>query len=130
LLDKVLVAISAVAPPTRIADPAVAAAASVRASTGPVVLVATHVPVTTPVALISAVFVAGLRDELAEGVFGTFLEAPVGSVGVAVLDPRSRRFGLSAVRIASLGEGSLVRSLLLLVAWSAYKGSRDKPGED
>ncbi|MDQ4127266.1 MAG: hypothetical protein M3151_04850 [Actinomycetota bacterium] len=130
MLDKVLVAIPSVDPSTRVPISVVAARTPVGTSIVPVVVVATRVPVTAPVAWISAFFVAVLRDELAEGVFGAFVEAPIGSVGVAVLDPGSRRFGRSAIRIAPLCEGSLARSLLLLFAGSAYKGSRDDPGED
>jgi hypothetical protein len=125
LLDKVLVVASTVTAPTRVAVPAVGAPASVGAPTVPIV------PVAALVILPAAVFFAGLRDELAKGIFGTFIEASVGGVGVAVLDPWSGRFGFSAIRVFSLGEGSLVRGLLLLlVAGATYKGSRDEPGED
>jgi hypothetical protein len=63
----------------------------------------------------AAVFFASLWDELAEGVFGTFVVTSVGSVGVAILDPGGRCLSICAVRIVSLGEGRLVRGLLLLL---------------
>jgi hypothetical protein len=123
LVDKVLVVASAATIPIRATIPTVAAPASVSTSTVPVTVAARA---TLP----AAVFFASLWDELAEGVFGTFVVASVRSVEVAVLDPGGRRFGVSAVRIVPLGEGSLVRGLLLLIGGTAYKGSRDEPSED
>ncbi len=133
LVDKVLVVASAVITTTRATVPAIAASASVGAPTVPAALVATAVVVSVAATAVlpAAVFFAGLRDELAEGVFGAFVEASIGSIGVAVLDPGGGCLGISAVRIVPLGEGSLVRGLLLLiVAGAAYEGARDEPGED
>jgi hypothetical protein len=131
LVDKVLVVASAATTPSQAAVPTVAAPASVSTSTVPVTLVATPVTVAARATLPAAVFFASLWDDLAKGIFGTFVVTSVGSVGVAILDPGGGRFGVSAVRIVPLGEGRLARGLLLLIiVGTTYKGSRDEPGED